>query len=936
MSVAGYLDAPLDQFGGLVTDMPPADLPLGVSPDCADVAFVPGAVRTRPGLLSFFTAISGNPTVNYLRTFINSAEQQILLALDSAGFLWAEFTAGALTQIASGLAQSALAKSCTQFGREYIAISDGKSGVDIPRQYDSTNFDRVSQCGPGAGPSITEAPVEASIAIAASPTGAVRANNISTITTTSPHNYQIGQTVLIVNVADATFNGTFLITAIPGATQFTYDNPGANSASGNTGSGASSTLQPQVSPGVHQVSVIFQTRQGYLTAPSPPVAWSTGGGRRAALTNIPLGSANVIARIIAFTGANGANFFYVPTNVPQSTAMLIPDNATTSLTVDFSDAALLAGANVDNLFNLLELGECAGAIDYASRNFWWGERAKIDNFLNLTFDGGFDPTGTVPLGWAADATLGPGGSEETSQTVWGFAYRIHGPIPSGPSTRGMITQSAYRDVDSVPILQPNTKYSVRLRAARGSSLGAATLTIDIFSATDGGVLASANISSAALTAAYQEFIVAFSAPTPAAIPADAVLRLYANFEDAPAPSESLVVDCIEIFATQLPVNLSQIRASYSDDPESYDGITGILSVAESNGQAVRAAFALRGQLYFVKERSFFVTQDDGVNEPDKWSIAEVSNKVGTPSVHGVDVGEDWAVIAAREGLYLYYGSEPVKISQEIQPTWDLINWQYGHTLWVRVDTRNKRILCGVPLGATATQPNAVLMMDYRGIASAEAIAAAAPVQFSSLTKKNFVFGSARKWSPWTIAARAATLAERPDGTAQVFFGNAAANGKIYQLGGGAAGDGLPGDGQLTDDGAAISSYYTTAFLLPADIEADMQLRAHRKLFAYLTANAEGAGLLGVTAFANNEAFALVLQPLALSNPAPKDLELPINVTAERVAFQIGWPPAGAPPAIPAAPAEPGGISASAGNWFRLRRLVPSLTQDPWAPVRGGN
>jgi hypothetical protein len=41
MSVAGYLDAPLDQFGGLVTDMPPADLPLGVSPDCADVAFLP-------------------------------------------------------------------------------------------------------------------------------------------------------------------------------------------------------------------------------------------------------------------------------------------------------------------------------------------------------------------------------------------------------------------------------------------------------------------------------------------------------------------------------------------------------------------------------------------------------------------------------------------------------------------------------------------------------------------------------------------------------------------------------------------------------------------------------------------------------------------------------------------------------------------------------
>ncbi|MGH9591656.1 MAG: hypothetical protein ACRD5L_01095, partial [Bryobacteraceae bacterium] len=139
------------------------------------------------------------------------------------------------------------------------------------------------------------------------------------------------------------------------------------------------------------------------------------------------------------------------------------------------------------------------------------------------------------------------------------------------------------------------------------------------------------------------------------------------------------------------------------------------------------------------------------------------------------------------------------------------------------------------------------------------------------------------------------------------------NGKIYQF----------NDAQLTDDGAAINSYYTTAFLLPADLEADLQVRAHRKLFAYLTANVEGAGLLTLSAFLNNAAFTQTLEPLGLSNPAPKDLELPINVTSERVAFQIGFPPGGGFPTTP-------------GSWFRLRRLVPSLTQDPWAPVRGGN
>jgi len=42
--------------------------------------------------------------------------------------------------------------------------------------------------------------------------------------------------------------------------------------------------------------------------------------------------------------------------------------------VDFSDAILLAGTNVDNLFKLVELGDCAGVLDYAQRLFWWGER----------------------------------------------------------------------------------------------------------------------------------------------------------------------------------------------------------------------------------------------------------------------------------------------------------------------------------------------------------------------------------------------------------------------------------------------------------------------------------------------------------------------------------------------------------------------------------
>jgi len=62
----------------------------------------------------------------------------------------------------------------------------------------------------------------------------------------------------------------------------------------------------------------------------------------------------------------------------------------------------------------------------------------------------------------------------------------------------------------------------------------------------------------------------------------------------------------------------------------------------------------------VKEHSLYVTQDDGTNEPSLWAIAEVSRKVGTPSVRGVGIGEDWVVIAHRTGLYIFSGGEPSK------------------------------------------------------------------------------------------------------------------------------------------------------------------------------------------------------------------------------------------------------------------------------------
>ena len=982
MTTAGSFDAPIEIFGGLVTDMSPADLPHGVSPDCQDVIYSNGGVATRPGMQALFGPLAGNPTVNYLKTYETLNATLRTLLLDSNGVLYKETTPGTLVSVATGLATNSYANSTTLFGREYLAISDARVGNDLPRQFDDTNFDRVSQSGPGAGPTVIDENVivaiaaspngatqPAAVSIAASPNGATENGFLVTITTTAAHGLNAGDSVTIAGVGTSAYNGTFPVVSIPSTTQFTYiaGVSGLPASGGGTAASATATIQTasshgfvtgqlvttsgigvsayngtfsitsvpdsthftftavtgglassgggsasaagSIAAGLHQVAVIFKTRQGYLTAPSPATKWTASGGKRAVVTNIPTGPSNVVARILCFTGAGGASFFYVgAASSLFSGNMILTDNTTTSTVLDFSDAILLAGTNVDNLARLIELGCCAGVIDYSQRLFWWGERNKLNNFVNLGFDGGF--TGPAlphfPLGWTQDPVFAPGGTDEQSFVVSGAAYSIVGN--GATATRGMITQSAVQDALGAPLIQANTGYTVRAHCASNSILTQGTLHIHLFSASAGINTAGLQLTAAQLTTAYAEFSAQLTAPL-ATIPGDLVLRIYAD--GTPNNGGQFYVDSIEIFPTAQPTNASLVRASRVEDPESYDGIDGLLSVAENNGQAVRAAFKLRERLYFVKEHSLHVTQDDGTNEPSLWSIAEVSRRIGTPSVRGVGIGEDWVVIAHRTGLYIFSGGEPIKISQEIQPTWNTINWQYGHTLWVTVDTKERRIFVGAPLGS-ATTPSTILMLDYRDLPDASDIAGRPPVNVT-YTGRKAATDVARKWSRWSIAANSCALLERVNGTAVVAIGGGSpgvggggATGKVYQL----------SDTQFSDDGTAIPSYYTTHYFPERAVEQALGLGAHRKLFSYLTLFVEGAGNLSLTSFTDSSSAPQTQQPLPLSSPSLKDLELPINVLGERVAFQVS--------------------TNQPGAWFKLQRFTPSVRTDPWAPVRGLN
>ena len=264
MTTAGSFDAPIEIFSGLVTDMAPADLPHGVSPDCQDVVFSSGGVATRPGLQKLFGPLAGNPTVNYLKTYETPNGTLRTMALDANGALYKESTPGTLSAIANGLAPNSYANSTTLFGREYLALSDGKSGIDLPRQFDDTNFDRVSQGGPGAGPTAIEENVivpvapsptgatqPAAVAISASPAGATQSGFLVTITTSTAHGLAAGQSATIAGVGVSGYNGTVPVVGILSGTQFTYiaGVSGLAASGGGTSASCTATIQTTTAHG---------------------------------------------------------------------------------------------------------------------------------------------------------------------------------------------------------------------------------------------------------------------------------------------------------------------------------------------------------------------------------------------------------------------------------------------------------------------------------------------------------------------------------------------------------------------------------------------------------------------------------------------------------------------------------------------------------------
>ena len=252
-----------------------------------------------------------------------------------------------------------------------------------------------------------------------------------------------------VEQGQATTAGTqFLIDPGAALVGSTSSNPIYGDATGGTVTlvGAASGSTFPIGAGTRQLVCMFRTRNGFLTAPSPPVTFTVAtGSNYVSVANVPIGPPGTVARQFAITqagalGIAGGNFytFTVPVTFTvngisyTSTPLVVNDNTTTSAKFTFSDQVLLTSEAIDipgnNLFNQIEIGNPGWIRQFLSRTFYGACQNKVQNFNNLSFDGGYlAPVGAappVPLGWSIDPTYSYPFGTSFSVTAFAIASNI--------------------------------------------------------------------------------------------------------------------------------------------------------------------------------------------------------------------------------------------------------------------------------------------------------------------------------------------------------------------------------------------------------------------------------------------------------------------------------------------------------------------------------
>ena len=181
----------------------------------------------------------------------------------------------------------------------------------------------------------------------------------------------------------------------------------------------------------------------------------------------------------------------------------------------------------------------------------------------------------------------------------------------------------------------------------------------------------------------------------------------------PAPS------CVNIFFSEslnmLVYTIGQDSSHYFSNPGDAANIAspgGILGVAESNGQRTRGFVeTISGELISLKEKSGYEVTV-GSSTPNEWGVSRRWFGHGPCGARAWDAADDFIVYFDEDsGLYRYHQGVAMQVGQEKQGTWDRLNKSASAQVCVAIDNVRKEIHVALPLDG-ATVPNHDLVLNY--------------------------------------------------------------------------------------------------------------------------------------------------------------------------------------------------------------------------------
>jgi len=432
------------------------------------------------------------------------------------------------------------------------------------------------------------------------------------------------------------------------------------------------------------------------------------------------------------------------------------------------------------------------------------------------------PTWWVPSGWvpAPDATKPP--SQLGPVAFAGTACLL----PAGCSIMSSVGSS----------LAPVTAYSLSLWTNGDLNGTGSTLRVGIYRKS-AGVLISYQDITLPSSGGWQPVTVTLTSGLPRVDDSD--------FLYLACTAGQAAVDHLQITVARPAVELGVVRFSEPFDPEHVDGVSSAVLVGQGDGQAITAITQLRAFCYILKQNSLWVCFDDGVSDPSQWFLSVIDQASGCAAPRLLVNTSSFFAFASAYGFFLYVGGRPIKLSQEIQPTWDAINWSAGwtgHALW---DPLHSVFYTFLP-DQSSSMPTRTLLLDVsEGIGTPED-------------------PQGRKWGYdiWPQQLGGSVLYLAPDGTRQIML----AGNKVYTHTG------------LTDDGVPIDAIYDTAYVKAGDRGQD--------LFLGVELYVQGSGTLYPRLKGTDDVVIAAAQPVSLMQSPGQVSTLYFNLEAERAKIEV--------------------------------------------------